>query len=468
MFGSTPLSERPEWHLVHRANPILRSALLNEAASFSHLGLNEPFDAIVGTEDGPIGITYPQSLVTRLNDLDVGIEGAGSIRVPSSFAAEPGTEPIFDDGGDVAPSAKDRSEGSPEQGSQADLDEEADSDQDPFAALDARTQAHMLALVREFQRRQRHANLLVAGSLAAAVLLTLGGFMLVARLSPPETPKSEQPGQIHSTSITWQRPEREAMIAPNRDAKGKPLLIPAKMVTSPPVGFEDASSAQVILATHGRKLALAPLLDQRHARYVLLRGLPPEAELSAGERTGSGSWMVKDEDAQELYLAVGEAASGDYPIDIYLLDAGNAPQSRRTVILRVEPERPHVYSAGFSLSWANALLDAAAKTPVASETIAPAQSSVLLARAKALLAEGDIAGARLLLFHLAERGEGDATYELALTFDADMLARLGASGVESDPAIARGWYEQASQRGNVEAAERLKILASLPVSDPSD
>jgi hypothetical protein len=467
MFGSTPLSERPYWHPVHRANAILRSALLNEAASFSHLGLTEPFDAIVGTEDGPIGIAYPQSLVARLNDLDVGIEVAGSIRVPLSLAAEPVTEPILDDAGDVAPSAKDRSEGAPEQGSQADLEEEADGDQDPFAALDARTQAHMLALVREFQRRQRQANLLVAGSLAAAILLTLGGFMLVARLSSPETPKSEQPGQIHSTSITWQRPEREAMIAPNRDAKGEPLLIP-EMVTSTPVGFEDASSAQVILATYGRKLALSPLLDQHHARYVLLRGLPPEAELSAGERTGSGSWMVKDEDAQDLYLAVGEAASGDYPIDIYLLDAGNAPQSRRTIILRVEPERPHAYSAGFSLSWANALLDAAAKTPVASETTAPAQSSLLLARAKALVAEGDIASARLLLFHLAERGEGDAAYELALTFDADMLARLGASGVESDPAIARGWYEQASQQGNAEAAERVKTLASLPVSEPSD
>ena len=49
-----------------------------------------------------------------------------------------------------------------------------------------------------------------------------------------------------------------------------------------------------------------------------------------------------------------------------------------------------------------------------------------------------------------------------------MLAKLGVSGVESDPAVARGWYEQASQHGNAEAAERLKILASLSVSDPSD
>ena len=178
--------------------------------------------------------------------------------------------------------------------------------------------------------------------------------------------------------------------------------------------------------------------------------------------------MIKDEDMQNLSLTMGEAAIGDYPVDIYLLDAGNAPQARRTLILRVEPARPRVYAAGLSLSWASALLDAAAKAPTTAESIAPAESSVLLARARELLSEGDIAGARLLLFHLAERGEGDAAYELARTFDAEMLAKLGASGVESDPATARGWYEQASQHGNAEAAERLKILASLSVSDPSD
>ena len=50
----------------------------------------------------------------------------------------------------------------------------------------------MLALVREFQRRQRQANLLVAGSLAAAFLLTLGGFVLIAHLAGPEPAKSDK------------------------------------------------------------------------------------------------------------------------------------------------------------------------------------------------------------------------------------------------------------------------------------
>jgi hypothetical protein len=468
MIGSTtPLAERPDLHPVHRANALLRSALTSEAASFPRLGLIEPFDPIAGTEDGPIGIAYPESLVARLNALDVGIEDAG-IRVPLSFAGEPLSEQITGETVDAALQTEQDADDLPEDHSpQAPVDKGAGID-DAFEALDAPTQAYMLALVREFRRRQRHANLLVLGSLAAAIALTIGGFMLVAHFSAQE-PGSGAAAPMRSTSITWQRPEPAVMIAPNRGAKAEPLLIPAKMEISDPASFEGRQpSAQVILATQGRKLALSPLLDQRHARYVLLRGLPPEAELSAGERTGSGSWMVKDENAQDLSLSVGEAGSGDYPIDIYLLDAGNAPQARRTFILRVEPARPRVYAAGLSLSWTSALLDASAKAPATAEAIAPAESSVLLARARELLAEGDIAGARLLLFHLAERGEGDAAYELARTFDAEMLAKLGASGVESDPAIARGWYQQAAEHGNAAATERLKILASLSVSDPSD
>jgi len=49
-----------------------------------------------------------------------------------------------------------------------------------------------------------------------------------------------------------------------------------------------------------------------------------------------------------------------------------------------------------------------------------------------------------------------------------VLTALGARGVNADQTIAHRWYEQASQQGNAKAAQRLKILASLLVSDPSD
>jgi TPR repeat protein len=84
-----------------------------------------------------------------------------------------------------------------------------------------------------------------------------------------------------------------------------------------------------------------------------------------------------------------------------------------------------------------------------------------MARARHLLAEGDIAGARLLYTHLAEQGDSEAAYELARTFDAEVLTELGARGVGPDKTRAVSWYEWASETGSVKAAERLKILASL-------
>jgi TPR repeat protein len=84
-----------------------------------------------------------------------------------------------------------------------------------------------------------------------------------------------------------------------------------------------------------------------------------------------------------------------------------------------------------------------------------------MTRAMRLIDEGDIAGARLLLHHLAEQGEADAAYELGRTFDPDVLAVLGAEGLGADKATALNWYERASETGNKQAKERLRILASL-------
>jgi TPR repeat protein len=166
---------------------------------------------------------------------------------------------------------------------------------------------------------------------------------------------------------------------------------------------------------------------------------------------------VKDKDAERLTLSTGGAASGDYPVEVYALGAVSAPQARQRLVFRV--------AAGPTL--ASATGASGTQTNKAQGTAAPAQpaaaseTSLLLARARGLLAEGDIAGARLLLTHLAERGDGEAAYELARTFDAEALTELGARGVGPDRTRAVGWYEWASETGSVKAAERLKILASL-------
>jgi hypothetical protein len=78
------------------------------------------------------------------------------------------------------------------------------------------------------------------------------------------------------------------------------------------------------------------------------------------------------------------------------------------------------------MDWASALLEQMPNPGAAVDPVVPADSMVLLRRAKSILAEGDIAGARLILEHLAERGQGDAAYELARTYDKGVLTALGA------------------------------------------
>jgi hypothetical protein len=155
-------------------------------------------------------------------------------------------------------------------------------------------------------------------------------------------------------------------------------------VSAPSFG-ETTPGAHVILASAGRPLALGPLLPPSHARYLFIRGLPAEAALSAGRRSSSGAWFVKDEEVQDLALSVGDAAKGDYPVDIYTLESGDAPQARRSLVLRVEAEQEQSYQPAPTMDWASALLDQMPSPRATVDRVVPADSTVLLKRAKSLL-----------------------------------------------------------------------------------
>ena len=328
----------------------------------------------------------------------------------------------------------------------------------------------MQTLLGEFHRRQRYASLLVVGSIVTAFLLTVGGFVLAASVAAPLPADSGPLPSLRSTSIAWQRPApgsadarlQLAVVSTNRAAKGEPLSVPQAGAMLLPSGAAP-STPQIILAASGRQIAFGPLLPPSHARYFLIRGLPPEATLSTGRQSGRGAWLVKGENISDLTLTFGQAAAGDYPVEVYVLESGDGPQARRNFVLRITPP-DQALATGSGPTAAPAAADMQG-APAVDE---PAESTLLRERAMRLLGEGDIAAARLLLLHLAERGDGEAAYDLARTFDREILAELGAMGLDGDPARARGWYERASQDGNVKAAERLKILASLSGTGPSD
>src|SRR5215472_9538095 len=297
MFSSTtPSAEQSDWHPVHRANALLRSALVNSGApsaapsqELGRISLDAPWGGIAIES---AGITFPGSLFERFNALAVREEATGVLVSEGHAPSE-----LWPDAADISlhnlAGAWD--------------DPEANGDAEAFAAgmlLDhaftAAPQAHVEALVHEFYRRQRRATLLVAGSLAAAVVLTFGGFLLVGSLVAHGAKTGDNRPPSHSTSVAWQRPLgfapaqfQLASVAANRAAKGEPLLIPAVAhATEPPFG-EMSPGTQVILAPDGR-LLLAHSCCRAHALYLFIRGLPAETDLSAGRRSSSGAWFVKD------------------------------------------------------------------------------------------------------------------------------------------------------------------------------
>jgi len=87
------------------------------------------------------------------------------------------------------------------------------------------------------------------------------------------------------------------------------------------------------------------------------------------------------------------------------------------------------------------------------------ETATLMKRGRDLIAVGDIASARLILTRLAEAGDAGASFALAGTFDAAVLANLHVVGVQPDPAKARAWYARAAEQGSPEATRRLQQSA---------
>jgi hypothetical protein len=99
----------------------------------------------------------------------------------------------------------------------------------------------------------------------------------------------------------------------------------------------------------------------------------------------------------------------------------------------------------------------AAPAPEPRPTITLTRNEIasLLKRGQDLIAAGDIASARLVLTHVAEAGDAEASFILASTYDPAVLATRRVVGVQGDPAKARAWYTRAAEQGSSEARRRL-------------
>lgn len=250
-----------------------------------------------------------------------------------------------------------------------DVDDEIDVDMPLGLAPIGAPQAHMQALVRDFSRRQRQATMLVTGCVATSCVLTVVGIAALASLTP-QAGRSEDRLRDRSNAVAWEAPAPDApaltltSASLNRSGKSDSLFVFARLAAAePPRAAEEvrsgrrASAPELILMQPGRPVSLAPLIAPRRASYVLIRGLPGEATLSAGTRSPSGAWLVKAAEIESLTLSIDGTVSGDYTAEIYAVGAQALPQGRQRVVFRVESAFGRTAADGFN--WAATLRDMA-------------------------------------------------------------------------------------------------------------
>jgi hypothetical protein len=424
MSGSTiPMDAQLSSHPVHRATALLRQALApSPPPDPAELWDTSMFRADPGPIDlahGPVRVNTPNDSLGTLLGLApfeyVPIDCQSPVTVTHDVSA---------------------AETSPED--------------DGEEMLDDAVQVQLQGLVHAFHQRQRQASVLVACSIVAAIIMTLGGLVLLFGAIGSGQAKHEKAAMENGTSVALTLP---------RTALAAPALAPIRVSNTV---SEGGSNEKVVLARPDRPVALGAFLPLGVARYVLLRGLPEDATLSAGRRTGVGTWMVKGEDLSGLSLTFGDDASGDYPTEIYLLDSDQGPQARRRILLRVDASPP-IYSAGLALGWPTVFPAVTQADEPAKEQVeaapTPPETTAERGQAQNLLAEGDIVTARRALAELAEHGQADAAYKLGLTYDDEVLARAGLRDIAGDMDTARGWYTRAAQAGHRSAAQRLQMIA---------
>jgi hypothetical protein len=144
---------------------------------------------------------------------------------------------------------------------------------------------------------------------------------------------------------------------------------------------------------------------------------------------------------------------------------GSEGPSREIPIAR-EPEPPAIDSR---TTFERAANSQTAQATQAAEAAAPEQAAAvvpqggpeaakLMARASALLGQGNIGAARRMLERAAETGSALASFTLAETYDPIILSKWGTYGTRGDVTKARELYAKAHAGGIREAKDRFEAL----------
>lgn len=78
-------------------------------------------------------------------------------------------------------------------------------------------------------------------------------------------------------------------------------------------------------------------------------------------------------------------------------------------------------------------------------TVSGEEEQSMLLRARELMDRGEIAGARLIFEHLAQKRSALGAFALAQTYDEKFLTSISAKGMQPDQSLAAQWYRRAAE-----------------------
>ena len=134
--------------------------------------------------------------------------------------------------------------------------------------------------------------------------------------------------------------------------------------------------------------------------------------------------------------------------------ARDLESAQRVIGARLTTERP----AGSRIDPMKQVAERAAVEPSRTAVQGNPEAARLMARASALLAQGSIGGARIVLERAAEMGSADASFALAETYDPLILSKWGTYGTRGEATKARELYLKAQAGGIQEANDRINAL----------
>ena len=276
----------------------------------------------------------------------------------------------------------------------------------------------------------------------------------------------------------WQLPATDlgdAWIAPPEGFVGSTHLVAElrlsdeKMADQQMIQIDWVSAIAAPAGTHGqfqeiaaRPLILPPPTDRQPEKVLAGSSIPPPQTERHPEEITAGPWTISTGPTRSPGKI---GAEGQRRRDVFwqlVEPAAGSPISPPPV--ESHPEQIAVESPISPLPTQFQPQVIAAEPPIAPPSaqrkLDQDEIAVLLKRGKDLIANGDLAAARLVLQRAAEANDAEAVLALGATYDPFVLRALKVYGFKADPVMARVWYEKARELGSAAAPRRLEMLTS--------